>query len=462
MAAKIALLALMVSFLAAAQAAHGRHAERRGFRATLIRRTKTANINFTEAARQSHHRLSMLASRRLDAASSHMNGKTPLRMDGDGGAYDMDFSIGTPPQNLTALADTGSDLIWTKCGACASCAPQGTPSYYPNKSSTFSQLPCSDPLCGALKSDKLATCPASGAECDYTYSYGLEDGDTFTQGYLASETITLGGAAAPGVGFGCTNVSEGEYGKSSSGLVGLGRGPLSLVSQLNAGAFSYCLTSDASKASPLLFGSMAGLSGSGVQSTGILTSTSSTFYTVSLESISIGSATTPGTRDGVVFDSGTTLTFLSEPAYSQAKAAVLSQTNLARAPDRDGFEACFFEQSGGGGDPAAAVPAMLLHFDGGADMTLQLLNYFVDVGDGVACWVVQRSPTLSIIGNIMQMDFHVRYDVDNSVLSFQPADCESLQGSAASVSAAPLVAKFQGILLLAALHFLYAAFQACS
>ncbi|XP_025828664.1 aspartic proteinase nepenthesin-1-like [Panicum hallii] len=451
MAAKIALLALMVSFLlAASPAAHG-HVERRSFRATMIRRTETAAINFTQAARQSHHRLSMLASR-LNTASSHVTGQTPLRMDGDGGAYDMEFSIGTPRQSLTALADTGSDLIWTKCGACASCAPQGSPSYYPDRSSTFSKLPCSDRLCGALKSEKLATCPASGAECDYTYSYGLEASDTFTQGYLASETITLGGAAMPGVGFGCTNVSEGEYGRSSSGLVGLGRGPLSLVSQLEAGAFSYCLTSDTSKASPLLFGSAASLLGNGVQSTGLLTSTSSTFYTVNLERISIGSSTTPGTNDGVVFDSGTTLTFLSEPAYSQAKAEVLSQTNLARAADRDGFEACFDQYSGG--DPAAAVPAMVLHFDGGADMALQVRNYFVDVGDGVACWVVQRSPSLSIIGNIMQMDFHVRYDVDNSVLSFQPADCESLQGNAASASA-PLVAKFQGIVLLAALHLIF-------
>lgn len=70
-------------------------------------------------------------------------------MEGGGGAYDMELSIGTPPQKLTALADTDSDLIWTKCGACASCTPQGSPSYYPNMSSTFSKLPCSDRLCDA-------------------------------------------------------------------------------------------------------------------------------------------------------------------------------------------------------------------------------------------------------------------------------------------------------------------------
>jgi hypothetical protein len=42
-----------------------------------------------------------------------------------------------------------------------------------------------------------------------------------------------------GIVFGCTNMSEGGYGLGSSLVgVGLGRGPLSLVSQLEVGAFS--------------------------------------------------------------------------------------------------------------------------------------------------------------------------------------------------------------------------------
>ncbi|KAL6868097.1 hypothetical protein ACP4OV_014942 [Aristida adscensionis] len=410
MAANVALLALLLLVAPPASS------DRRGFRTAMIRREKA--INFTRAARQSLQRLSTLAAR-LDVAAGGVNTQTPLRSDG-GGAYDMEFSIGTPPTKLTALADTGSDLIWAKCGACASCAPPGSPSYYPNKSSTFSKLPCSDRLCAALRSQ--ASCGGGGAECDYRYSYGLSaDEHHYTQGYLGNETFTLGGAAAPGVGFGCTTTSEGNYG-TGSGLVGLGRGPLSLVSQLDVGAFSYCLTPDTSKASPLLFGSPATLAGAGVQSTPILGK--NTYYGVNMRSISIGSATTPGT--GIIFDSGTTLTYLTEPAYSAAKAAITSQTAaLPRVAVQGGYEPCF-QVNGSTG--AKAFPSMMLHFDGGADMELPLANYFFgeEGDDGVVCWVVQPSPSLSIIGNIMQMNYHIRHDFEKSVLSFQPANCDSV------------------------------------
>ncbi|OEL14845.1 Aspartic proteinase nepenthesin-1 [Dichanthelium oligosanthes] len=198
----------------------------------------------------------MLAAR-LHAASGRVSAQAPLHVDGY--EYTLDFSIGTPPQKVSAIADTGSDLTWIKCGSCRCCTPHGAP-YHPDMSSSFSMLPCSDRLCGALG----ATCGGGGAECAYTYPYGVEfDPHLYARGYLGSETFTLGddrvlgGVAVPGDGFGCTTVSEGIYG-TSSGIVGLGRGPLSLVSQLNVGAFSYCL-SDRSTASLLLFGSLAAL-----------------------------------------------------------------------------------------------------------------------------------------------------------------------------------------------------------
>ncbi|CAN6342825.1 unnamed protein product [Urochloa humidicola] len=378
----------------------------------MIRRAGTAGINFTHAARQSHRRLSMLASRRR---LGRLNDQTPLWMDVEGAAYDMELSIGTPPQKLRAQADTGSDLVWTKCGTCKSCEPKDSPSFVSSKSSSFSKLPCSDRLCDALESE--AACGAGVSECDYKYTYGNGD---YTKGYLANETFTLGGGAMPGVRFGCSNVSVGNYG-TSSGLVGLGRGALSLVSQLGAGAFSYCLTSNASKASPLLFGSLANLTGE-YNSTRLLPSKYD--YTVNLQNISIGSATTPGVGS-VIFDSGTSWTLLAKPAYTKARKALLSQTKLTRAKGRDDrFDVCF-KKPAGKGSLAEAVPSMVLHFEG-ADMALPVPNYFVDVGGGVVCWVVDLSTDLSIIGSIMQMDFHVLHDVDNSMLSFQPANCDSL------------------------------------
>ncbi|KAF8701233.1 hypothetical protein HU200_033719 [Digitaria exilis] len=429
MATNMALLTLTFSFLLAAA-----NANSGVFRATMIRRTGA--INFTQAARQSRHRLSMLASRlhTKTTTSSRVvdDAQIPVAMDGDGGAYDMEFSIGTPPQKLTAIVDTGSDLIWTKCGACTSCEPRGSPSYYPNNSSSFSKQPCSARLCRVLLySMNVATCGAGGEECDYMYDYTFPN---YTQGYLASETFTLGGDAVPGIGFGCTNMSEGFNG-TASGVVGLSRSPVSLVSQLNASAFLYCLTRDASKTSPLLFGSSSLLTGAGVQSTPLTSDPSDSIYSVYLHNISIGDVTTYdyGLRY-VLVDSSTTLTYLEDPLYSDAKNAVLLQTDLARAPDRDGFEACYVAPSDGT-SLDKAVPSMVLHFDG-ADMALPVGNYFVDVGDGVVCWVVQLSPywDQSIIGNAMQVDFHVMYDVNNSVLSFQPANCDNLPGPPGSRS----------------------------
>ncbi|ONM19434.1 hypothetical protein ZEAMMB73_Zm00001d004699 [Zea mays] len=96
----------------------------------------------------------------------------------------MTFSVGTPPQKLSALADTGSDLIWVKCGACKRCAPQGAllPTTLTASAPPFSTLRCSSNLCNDLPAHQYSA--AAGAECSYKYSYGLaSDPHHYTQGY---------------------------------------------------------------------------------------------------------------------------------------------------------------------------------------------------------------------------------------------------------------------------------------
>ena len=78
----------------------------------------------------------------------------------------------------------------------------------------------------------------------------------------------------------------------------------------------------------------------------------------------------------------------------------------------------------------AAVPAMTMHFDG-MDMELPWKNYFAfgklkQSGDDVLCLMIGRSTATSVIGSIMQMDFHVLYDLKNSLLFVQPADCSNV------------------------------------
>ena len=152
------------------------------------------------------------------------------------GAYLLTLSIGTPPKSYPAVLYTGSDLIWTQCKPCSNCYNQPTPIFDPKQSSSFSFLSCTSNLCSALPS---SSCHKN--TCIYAYSYG---DNSFTKGFLASETFTFDDLASiNNIGFGCSEDNDGGGLDQASGLVGLGRGPLSLISQLDEPKFSYCLTS---------------------------------------------------------------------------------------------------------------------------------------------------------------------------------------------------------------------------
>ncbi|KAJ3670370.1 hypothetical protein LUZ60_010694 [Juncus effusus] len=263
------------------------------------------------------------------------------------GDYLMQISIGTPALTFWAIADTGSDLIWTQCIPCTKCFAQPSPYFDPSKTSSFQKLPCSSNLCEALPQGDHTSCTAS--ECGYYYSYV----DTaYTKGYLATDTVGLGTVSIPKVGFGCGTYNVGNFGKSA-GLVGLARGKLSLVTQIGAQKFSYCLASDQTKPSPLLFGSIATLTGSGVQNTPLITNRFyPTYYYLNLLGIFVGPTHVPilsGTLNpengdgGLIIDSGTTFTFLERAGYSLVAQAFISQMKNYRAisGSKYGLDLCF-------------------------------------------------------------------------------------------------------------------------
>ncbi|KAL5226644.1 hypothetical protein ABZP36_014909 [Zizania latifolia] len=153
------------------------------------------------------------------------------------------------------------------------------------------------------------------------------------------------------------------------------------------------------------------------------------FYYVGLTGISVGGKLVeipPGTfsidpttgQGGVIFDSGTTFTMLADPAYTLVRDELLAQMGV----QTDG-DVCFREDTM---TTTPTFPSMVLHFDGGADMDLSAENYFVREqgrhGERLLCWsVLESSEPLTIIGNIMQMDFLVVYDLtSNARMLFRP------------------------------------------
>lgn len=414
------LLMLTLPLLLAAPAAYSGITS---FQAALVR--TEPGLNFTRAVQRSRSRLSMLASRAASGAGGAASAQTPLRQ--EPGDYIMAFGIGTPATVLWAEADTGSDLIWAKCGACRTCTPQGSPSYDHTTSSSSSFVACGDPACGDVPKGSRKCDEAN--HCSYHYAYGdPADSHHYTEGILMTETFAFGDAALPGIEFGCTLRSEGGYGQGS-GLVGLGRGKLSLVTQLNVEAFSYRLSSAPSLIS---FGSLASLTAgsSSFLSTPLLGTPDLTFYYVGLSGISIGGKLVeipPGTfamdansgRGGVLFDSGSTMTSLVDPAYTLVWNELLAQMGVQASPSEKD-DVCFW-----GDTSRTTFPSMVLHFDGGADMELPIGNYFplMEGQNGVRgrCWSVLRSQDMTIIGNVMQRDFLVLYDLTkNSRMMFQP------------------------------------------
>jgi len=442
-AALLTLAAVLIGFLSPVTPAKTAH----GFRATLARVHQHPG-NYSAAARRDARRLALLSYRApaggaatttSTASASSRHGLLEALAENGAGAYHMTLSVGTPPLAFPAIIDTGSDLTWTQCAPCTTaCFAQPTPLYDPARSSTFSKLPCASALCQALPS-AFRACNATGCVYDYRYAVG------FTAGYLAADTLAIGDGDASsfaGVAFGCSTANGGDM-DGASGIVGLGSSALSLLSQLGVGRFSYCLRSDADAgASPILFGSLANVTGDTVQSTPLVRNPVAArrrapYYYVNLTGIAVGStdlAVTSSTfgftaagAGGVIVDSGTTFTYLAEAGYAMLREAFLSQTAglMTRVSGAQfDFDLCFEEA----GDADVPVPRLVFRFAGGAEYAVPRQSYFdaVDERGSVACLLVLPTRGVSVIGNVMQMDLHVLYDLDGATFSFAPADCASL------------------------------------
>ncbi|KAL5704316.1 saccharopepsin [Ranunculus cassubicifolius] len=375
------------------------------------------------------HRLARLSSLAVSSTTPGSSDTVQSPIHAGNGEFLMNIAIGTPSISYMAIMDTGSDLIWTQCKPCVECFKQPTPIFDPTQSSSFSKLPCSSSLCKSLSNS------ACDGGCEYIYGYG--DSST-TQGVLASETFTFDKVSIPKLGFGCGDQNEGSGFTQGAGLVGLGRGPLSLVSQLGSGKFSYCLTSvDDSTSSSLLFGSLASkTSKSGeTQTTPLLHNPSQpSFYYLSLEGITVGDAVLDIPKStfalnadgsgGLIIDSGTTITYLEQTAFDLVKEAFQAQMKLpVDDSSSTGLDLCFSLPSDASD---VTVPKLIFHFDG-ADLDLPGENYMIaDSSMGLACLAMGGSSGMSIFGNIQQQNILVLHDLEKKTMSFTATKCDQL------------------------------------
>ncbi|XP_030515254.2 aspartic proteinase CDR1 [Rhodamnia argentea] len=355
-----------------------------------------------------------------------------------GGEYYMKVSVGSPPMETLAIADTGSDLSWTQCEPCVKCYRQKLPIFNPRNSSTYKTVQCPTRLCKSLDGARCGGGGNTGRACKYNYTYG--DG-SFTSGDVAMETFGIGTLpggtiTVPRIAFGCGHNNGGIFPNAGSGIIGLGGGPFSMISQMErfiSGQFGYCLIPEfRNGTSKISFGKEAAVSGPGAVSTPLVSKTPNTYYYVNLEGLSVGkerlscgnnSADSEAEESikavNMMVDSGTTLTFVPSQFFHNLKRAVADAIHLPRVPDPHGMlDLCYWSPGG-----EIDVPVVTLHFAGNADMALKEANTFAQFAEDLVCFTIMPTDSVPILGSLAQMEFKVGFDVRKRTVSFLATDC---------------------------------------
>ncbi|XP_062225774.1 aspartyl protease 37-like [Phragmites australis] len=356
-----------------------------------------------------------------------------------GGEYLVKLGIGTPQHFFSAAIDTASDLVWMQCQPCASCYRQLDPVFNPKLSSSFAVVPCSSDTCDQLDEHR---CRDEGDEtaCQYTYKYS---GNAATKGTLAMDKLAIGSDVFHGVVFGCSDSSVGGPPPQASGLVGLGRGPFSLVTQLSVRRFMYCLPPPMSKsAGKLVLGADADALRNASDRVAVTMSSNPrypSYYHLNLDGLAVGdktprrlnrNATSPATvggradAHGMIVDIASTITFLEASLYDELANDLEEDIRLPRGTaSRLGLDLCFILPEGVGMD-RVYVPSVSLSFDG-RWLELERDRLFVEDRAGrMMCLMIGKTTGVSILGNFQQQNMQVLYNLRRGKITFAKTSCE--------------------------------------
>ncbi|GFZ02420.1 eukaryotic aspartyl protease family protein [Actinidia rufa] len=291
---------------------------------------------------------------------------------------------------LLMAVDTSNDAAWVPCSGCVGCAATV---FDFATSDSFKSLGCQDAQCNQVPNP---TCTSS--TCSYTMTYG---GSTVAAN-LSQDTIMLANDSVPAYTFGCIQKTSGTS-VPPQGLLGLGRGPLSLLSQtqsLYQSTFSYCLPSFKSGnfSGSLILGPVG--QPKKIKYTQLLKNPRrSSLYYVNMTGIRVGRrvvnipqtalAFNTTTGAGTIIDSGTVYTRLVEPAYIAVREEFRRLVDANLPPD----------------------------------------NYLIrSTAGSTTCLAMAAAPNnvnsvLNVIANLQQQNHRILFDVPNSRLGIAHETC---------------------------------------
>ncbi|XP_020596056.1 LOW QUALITY PROTEIN: aspartic proteinase PCS1-like [Phalaenopsis equestris] len=356
------------------------------------------------------------------------------------------IAVGTPPQNVTMVLDTGSELSWLLCDT----GPLSQ--FRPRASSSYAPIPCSSPTCKSQTRDlpNLSSCDSATHNCHVSLTYA--DAST-AEGTLVSDLFLVGGPPARRTNLRCQSSPSSAGDTTAAGMLGMNRGSLSFVAQTKTSRFSYCISDrDAgvlllgpSNIVPLNYTPL-------VQISLPLPYFDRVAYSVQLETIRVGAKTLPIPKSVLLpdhtgagqtmVDSGTQFSFLLGQAYEILKDEFLRQTSGVLNPEKGyvfqgAFDTCFRATQLAAAAAVRRIPAVVLGFQGaevagggggGGGVLHRVEGERRGNNEGVWCFTFGNSDLVPmeayVIGHHHQQNIWVEYDLENSRVGFAPVQCD--------------------------------------
>lgn len=352
------------------------------------------------------------------------------------GYYYVQLNIGQPSKPYFLDPDTGSDLTWLQCDApCVRCTRAPHPFYKPNND----LVPCKDPLCASLHHVDYKC--ESPEQCDYQVDYA--DGGS-SLGVLLNDVFnfnaTSGARIIPRLALGCGyDQLPGQSHHPLDGVLGLGKGKASIVSQLHSkglvrNVVGHCLSG---RGGGFLFFGDEVYDSSRIVWTPMAHDRMKHYSAGSGELIFGGKAT--GFKNlFVVFDSGSSFSYLNSQTYQGFISLLKKELNgkpLKEAKDDYTLPLCWkgrrpFKTIN---DVKKYFKNFVLSFPHGwkskAHFEIPPESYLIISSKGSVCLGVLNGTeaglqNVNLIGDISMQDKMVIYDNEKQAIGWSPANCD--------------------------------------
>ncbi|KAH9668599.1 peptidase A1 domain-containing protein [Citrus sinensis] len=359
------------------------------------------------------------------------------------GYYNVTMYIGQPARPYFLDLDTGSDLTWLQCDApCVRCVEAPHPLYRPSNN----LVPFEDPICASLHAPGHHNCE-DPTQCDYELEYA--DGGS-SLGVLVKDAFafnyTNGQRLNPRLALGCGyNQVPGTSYHPLDGILGLGKGKSSIVSQLHSqklirNVVGHCLSGGGGGF--LFFGDDLYDSSRVVWTS--MSSDYTKYYSPGVAELFFGGETTGLKNLPVVFDSGSSYTYLNRVTYQTLTSIMkkeLSAKSLKEAPEDETLPLCWkgrrpFKNVH---DVKKCFRTLALSFTDGKTRTLFELTpeaYLIISNKGNVCLGILNGAEvglqdLNVIGAISMQDRLVIFDNEKQMIGWMPTNCDQIPKSKA-------------------------------